>query len=81
MQRRGVRVTVVSSIASQPPMIADELRRQADVFTDLMELRAKVGRVPSERQPPRERSEIRAPQLQQRATATRRGGDVDEFNR
>lgn len=58
VQRRGVRVTVVSSIASQPPMAADELRRQADIFTDLTELRAKVGRDPSER-PPRERSEIR----------------------
>jgi len=33
VQRRGVRVTVISTIASQPPMIADELRRQADVFT------------------------------------------------
>lgn len=30
LQRRGVRVTVVSTIASQPPIIADELRRQAD---------------------------------------------------
>jgi len=38
VQRRGVRVTVISTIASQPPMIADELRRQADVFTDLVEL-------------------------------------------
>ena len=38
VQRRGVRVTVVSTISSQPPMIADELRREADVFTDLMEL-------------------------------------------
>jgi uncharacterized LabA/DUF88 family protein len=35
VQRRGVRVTVVSTISSQPPMITDELRRQADVFTDL----------------------------------------------
>src|SRR5439155_17032034 len=49
LQRRGVRVTVVSTISSQPPMIADELRRQADVFTDLMELKSKVGRDPSER--------------------------------
>jgi uncharacterized LabA/DUF88 family protein len=65
VQRRGVRVTVVSSIASQPPMIADELRRQADAFTDLAGLRAKVGRDPSERPPPRERSEIRAPQFVQ----------------
>jgi uncharacterized LabA/DUF88 family protein len=39
VQRRGVRVTVVSTISSQPSMIADELRRQADVFTDLIELR------------------------------------------
>src|SRR2546426_11076515 len=35
VQRRGVRGTVISTIASQPPMIADELRPQADVFTDL----------------------------------------------
>ena len=44
IQRRGVRVTVVSTISSQPPMIADELRRQADAFIDLMDLRTKVGR-------------------------------------
>jgi uncharacterized LabA/DUF88 family protein len=49
MQRRGVRVTVVSTIASQPPMVADELRRQADVFTDLVELRPKVARESHER--------------------------------
>jgi uncharacterized LabA/DUF88 family protein len=54
LQRRGVRVTVVSTISCQPPMIADELRRQADVFTDLMELKSKVGRDPSERSLPRE---------------------------
>jgi len=40
---------VVSTIACQPPMIADELRRQADSFVDLSELRARVGRDPSER--------------------------------
>ena len=55
MQRRNVRVTVVSTISSQPPMIADELRRQADVFTDLNELRSKVSRDLSERPAPRER--------------------------
>ena len=47
VQRRGVRVTVVSTISSRPSMIADELRRQADVFTDLVELQSKVGRDPS----------------------------------
>jgi uncharacterized LabA/DUF88 family protein len=54
MQRRGVHVTVVSTIASQPPMVADELRRQADVFVDLAELKPKLGRDPSERSGPRE---------------------------
>jgi uncharacterized LabA/DUF88 family protein len=54
LQRRGVRVTVVSTISTQPPLIADELRRQADAFTDLMELKSKVGRDPSERPPARE---------------------------
>jgi uncharacterized LabA/DUF88 family protein len=54
VQRRGVHVTVVSTISSHPPMIADELRRQADVFTDLMELKSKIGRDPSERPAPRE---------------------------
>ena len=49
VQRRGVRVTVVSTISSQPPMIADELRRQADAFIDLVDLRAKLAREPSER--------------------------------
>ncbi|MCK1585527.1 NYN domain-containing protein [Bradyrhizobium sp. 168] len=49
LQRRGVRVTVVSTIASQPPMIADELRRQADVFTDLAELQSRVARTPPAR--------------------------------
>ena len=49
VQRRGVRVTVISTISSQPPMIADELRRQADVFTDLAALQSDLSRDPSER--------------------------------
>ena len=35
MQRKGVRVTVVSTVKSQPPMASDELRRQADVLRRL----------------------------------------------
>src|ERR1700686_1094107 len=54
VQRRGVHVTVISTISSQPPMIADELRREADVFTDLVELKSKIGRDPSERSAPPE---------------------------
>ena len=44
VQRRGVRVTVVSTIRTQPPMVADELRRQADFFLDLAELQGRVAR-------------------------------------
>ena len=49
VQRRGVRVTVVSTISTQPPMVADELRRQADIFLDIAELQSKIGRDPAER--------------------------------
>ncbi|WP_374448992.1 NYN domain-containing protein [Stella sp.] len=44
VQRKGVRVTVVSTLRSQPPMIADELRRQADSFVDLQDLAPLVQR-------------------------------------
>jgi uncharacterized LabA/DUF88 family protein len=54
MQRRGVRVTVISTTSSQPPMIADELRRQADVFIDLREMQPKISRDPPERPAPRD---------------------------
>src|SRR5882757_240435 len=79
VQRRGVRVTVVSTISTQPPMIADELRRQADVFTDLVELQSKLGRDPSERPPPRE-PRHHAPQFLQRATTMAPRADDDEFD-
>lgn len=49
IQRKGVRVSVVSTNSTQPPMIADELRRQADEFVDLVSLASKVGRDPVER--------------------------------
>ncbi|AWN41657.1 NYN domain-containing protein [Methylobacterium durans] len=49
MQRRGVRVTVISTIQTQPAMIADDLRRQADEFLDLVHLLPKIGRDPGER--------------------------------
>src|SRR5205807_9990478 len=49
VQRRGVRVTVVSTVTTQPPMVADELRRQADEFVDIVQLQSKIGRDPTER--------------------------------
>lgn len=49
VQRRGVRVTVVSTMRSQPPMVADELRRQADNFVELGDLIDDIARVYEER--------------------------------
>jgi uncharacterized LabA/DUF88 family protein len=81
VQRKGVRVTVVSTVSTQPPMVADELRRQADVFVDIIELQTKIGRDPSERparegRPPREdRSASHTPQFLQRPpTVPQRAG-------
>jgi uncharacterized LabA/DUF88 family protein len=47
LQRRGKRVTVVSTLTTPTPMIADDLRRQADFFLDVAELAKTVGRVPA----------------------------------
>jgi uncharacterized LabA/DUF88 family protein len=47
VQRKGVRVSVVSTIRSSPPMVADELRRQADVFIELQELAPQIMRAHS----------------------------------
>jgi uncharacterized LabA/DUF88 family protein len=44
LQRRGVRVSVISTIRTQPPMIADELRRQADCFVELADLQSLIAR-------------------------------------
>ena len=44
IQRKGVRVTVVSTVRSNPPMAADELRRQADTFIELQDLAAEIAR-------------------------------------
>jgi uncharacterized LabA/DUF88 family protein len=49
LQRKGKRVTVVSTLMTSTPMIADDLRRQADFFIDVAELAKTVGRPPSTR--------------------------------
>ncbi len=53
VQRKGVRVTVISTISIQPPMIADELRRQADNFVDLQDLQHLIARTPMAEGAPR----------------------------
>ena len=54
VQRRGVRVTVVSTIRSSPPMVADELRRQADNFVELQDLAQSIMRVHHREDSPRQ---------------------------
>ena len=56
VQRKGVRVTVVSTIRTQPPMVADELRRQADHFVELQDLAPSIARQRDGMREPRERT-------------------------
>jgi len=44
VQRKGVRVSVVSTMRSNPPMVADELRRQADNFIELQDIMPHIAR-------------------------------------
>src|ERR1051325_4386385 len=49
LQQKGKRVSVVSTLQTQPPMVADELRRQADQFVDLADLEQLICRDPAAR--------------------------------
>jgi uncharacterized LabA/DUF88 family protein len=53
VQRRGVRVSVVSSVRTTPPMVADDLRRQADEFLELGEIAPEFTRRQMESRPTR----------------------------
>ena len=53
VQRKGVRVSVISSIRTSPPMVADELRRQADQFVELADIAAEFTRRQTEPRAPR----------------------------
>ena len=73
IQRKGVRVSVVSTITTQPPMVADELRRQADEFGDIVQLVSKIGRDPGERME-------RMQRYQERRQTASAGGGFDDHN-
>ncbi len=49
MQRKGKKVTVISTVTTQPPMVADDLRRAADQFVDLADLTDEIGRPATDR--------------------------------
>jgi hypothetical protein len=63
-------------------MVADELRRQADIFLDIVELQPKIGRDPAERaaREAREPRERHTPQFLQRPAAPQRAGAGAAFN-
>jgi len=81
LQHKGKRVSVVSTLQTQPPMVADELRRQADQFVDLADLEQQVCRDAGGRQQrefsPREPRE-HAPRQGYRAPATSSAHDPDD---
>jgi uncharacterized LabA/DUF88 family protein len=64
LQHKGLRVSVASTLHTQPPMVADELRRQADQFIDIADLEKEISRDPSARVPreTRERQFMRSHQ-------------------
>ncbi len=57
LQQKGKRVSVISTLQTQPPMVADELRRQSDQFIDLADLEQLICRDPSTRPARPERTE------------------------
>src|SRR5262249_7973451 len=61
LQLRGRRVSVVSTLQTQPPMVADELRRQSDQFIDLADLEDQICRDPATRPAPGTRMPPRRP--------------------
>jgi uncharacterized LabA/DUF88 family protein len=78
VQRKGVRVSVISTITTQPPMIADELRRQADEFIDLVHLASRIGRDPGERAERMQRYQERRPVSQTAAEETEHEHEDEE---
>ncbi|NVN12354.1 MULTISPECIES: NYN domain-containing protein [Nguyenibacter] len=56
VQRQGVRTSVVSSIRTSPPLIGDDLRRQADQFIDLADIAPQFTRRQSEARPARQQN-------------------------
>ena len=75
LQQKGKRVSVVSTLQTQPPMVADELRRQADQFIDLADLEDQICRDPATApvREPREPARVPcAPSRSGRAAATPR---------
>src|SRR5881398_519702 len=81
LQMRGCRVSVVSTLQTQPPMVADELRRQADQFIDLADLEDQICRDPATRPAPGTRIPSRRPVPTPAAATLDYPDDEDEEGR
>jgi uncharacterized LabA/DUF88 family protein len=80
LQLKGKRVSVISTLQTQPAMVADELRRQADQFIDIADLEGSICRDQPAPRAPREVAEVAAvgvgvvssgPIVERRSTAIR----------
>jgi uncharacterized LabA/DUF88 family protein len=78
LQQKGKRVSVVSTLQTQPAMVADELRRQADQFVDLADLEQQIGRDASARVAREARSSSRGAGHGHRDTPTYQDDDVSQ---
>ena len=79
VQRKGVRVSVISTVRSQPPMVADELRRQADVFVELEALAGAIRRSHSGRPDERVRDDRRVRPPEPESEDTDYDDDDEEY--
>ena len=77
LQQKGKRVSVISTLQTQPPMVSDDLRRQADQFIDIADLENMIGRdatsgprTAREPREPRAFTPRSAPQFGSRESAT-----------
>ncbi|MDP7545964.1 MAG: NYN domain-containing protein, partial [Alphaproteobacteria bacterium] len=80
VQRKGKRVTVVSTVRSSPPMAADELRRQADIFLELEKLIPEISRSGNRRLAPAAPAEARQPSVSSGNNEDHYADDGDDYD-
>ena len=76
LQQKGLRVSVISTLQTQPPMVSDDLRRQADQFIDIADLEKEICRDPMARVP-REARETRVQQFRTQRGETTSNDPLD----
>ena len=71
LQLKGKRVSVISTLQTQPAMVADELRRQADQFIDIADLEGFICRDGAQRPQQRDPIEAVTTTIERRPAAVR----------